>query len=146
VLPEKQPTRKQIGEQLGFSPEFAHKLIATGVFPKQGTMADYIAANNARLSGGGEQLDLTAERARVAKEQADKLEMENAVRRGELVDAEEATAVYRAEFQRCAVKLQGLPTKLAPLIVGCKSLAEVQDILSTGVGECLDELLRPDGI
>jgi hypothetical protein len=93
--------------------------------------------------GNGEQLDLTAERARVAKEQADKLEMDNALTRGELIRADEAAETLRAEYHRASVKLQALPTKLAPLIVGSKSLAEVQDILSVGIGEALDELSRP---
>jgi hypothetical protein len=142
----KQPTRKAVGEALGITTNRVHQLIESGQFPRKGTMQDYIDANDRRSATGNDQLDLTSERARVAKEHADKLEMENAVKRGELIPAETAAEVLRSEYQRASVKLQALPTKLAPLIVGSKSLAEVQDILSDGIGEALDELSRPDAV
>src|SRR3712207_9208065 len=47
-----------------------------------------------------EKLDLTAERARLAKEQADKTAMENALARGELVRVSDVEKADRSEERR----------------------------------------------
>lgn len=88
--------------------------------------------------------DLTVERARLAKEQADAKEMDNAVTRGELVAASEVVAQWRGEFARAKSKLLSMPSKLAPLMVGVKTPAEAQSILETVVWEALNELSQPD--
>ena len=93
-----------------------------------------------RMSADGEGLDLTAERARLAKEQADKLEMENAASRGELLPRGDVVSALQAVFARCRARLLSLPTKLAPLIVGEQSPAVVQDRITAGVHEALEEL------
>lgn len=83
----------------------------------------------------GEVLDLNAERARHSKEQADKLEMENATRRGLLMDANAVAALWAKIAVSAKTLLLAIPSKAAPLLVG-KKIAEIKDILETHVHEC----------
>lgn len=133
------------------TPRRVQQLVKEGVLPRS-SRGDYDAAvcvvSYIRYlkklidgQGGG---SFTDQRTRLAKEQADKQEMENAVRRGELLVADEVVEAYRNEYQRCSVKLQALPTKLAPLISGAKVLSDIQLLLSTGINEALDELSLSD--
>jgi len=92
-----------------------------------------------RLSSG-KQSNLETERARLAKEQADKLEMENAVSRGELANPEDFILENMRIIGACRGKILAIPMRLSPQVVGCSNLAEVKDILERGVCECLDEL------
>ena len=137
-------TRKQVGERLGISTGRVHQLVQSGIFPKRGTLDEYVLANEKRESANGEQLDLTAERARVAKEQADKLTMENAERRGELVEFQATVTKWRSEATRVKNRLLAMPSKLAPLMIGVKKPAEAQSILEQAVHEALSELSQPD--
>jgi len=138
-----QPTRKQIGEKLGLSTSRVHQLVESGQFPRKGTMDEYVAAQERRMGGGGDQLDLTAERARLAKQQADAKEMENDLTRGELVRFDETVAAWREEFSRARAKLLAMPSKLAPLMVGVKTPAEAQQMIEAVVWEALNELSQP---
>ena len=96
----------------------------------------------------GKTLDLNAERARHSKEQADKLEMENTVRRGLLMGRDELRAELGRIFTNFKVKLLAIPTKLAPLVFSMKSIPEIMEALKAAIYECLDELaaeLRIEG-
>jgi phage terminase Nu1 subunit (DNA packaging protein) len=61
-----------------------------------------------------EALDLSAERARLAREQADAKAMENAVSRGELIPKPDVETAMLAVTSPIALKLDGLPSKPAP--------------------------------
>jgi hypothetical protein len=91
-----------------------------------------------RLSG--DDLDLNAERARLAKEQADAAAMRNAVSRAELLPAGEVVEAMRQAFGACRARLLAIPAKAAPLGAGMQSRAEVRDILTNAVYEACDEL------
>lgn len=88
----------------------------------------------------GETYDLEAERARLAKEQADKTAMENEEKRGRLVDAEKVAAWWVQIVTNAKTKLLAIPTKAAPLVLGCKSLAQAKDVLEKLIHESLTEL------
>lgn len=60
-----------------------------------------------------EQLDLTAERARLAKEQADKTEMENRLRRGELAEFAEIEKVVISVIHATKAKILAIPAQLS---------------------------------
>jgi hypothetical protein len=66
--------------------------------------------------------------------------MENATSRGELLPRADVVSALQAVFARCRARLLSLPTKLAPLIVGEQSPAVVQDRITQGVHEALEEL------
>ena len=61
-------------------------------------------------------LDLNAERARESKERADKLELENAVRRKELVETSDLAKKLDSDLVSFKTKLTGLPSKISALL------------------------------
>lgn len=84
--------------------------------------------------------DLTAERARLAKEQADAQEMKNAVSRGELLARADVTAAVTASFARVRARLLAMPSKLVPTILGITSPSELKEKFSDAINEALAEL------
>ncbi len=90
--------------------------------------------------GGGDTLDLTAERARLAAAQADDREMKNALQRGEMMTTASYNLLMTASFGRVRSKLLALPSKMAPLMVGTKEAAEAQGKLQEVIYNVLDEL------
>lgn len=60
----------------------------------------------------GEDLDLSAERARLAKEQADRVSMENAVTRRELIPVSVLTVALARVSAQVAARLDGVPGRL----------------------------------
>ena len=86
-------------------------------------------------SSNGVALDLNAERARHSKEQADKLEMENAKSRGLLMDAGAVAVLWSKIATAAKTRLLAIPSRVAPLLIG-KKIAEIKDILETHAYEC----------
>lgn len=72
-------------------------------------------AGTVSVDGDGRALDLNAERARLAKEQADKVELDNAERRKRLLPAESVESAWVTMITNAKTKLTGLPSKLAAL-------------------------------
>jgi hypothetical protein len=98
-------------------------------------------AASARHSGAdGDDLDLNAERARKAKEEADRLEMQNAQMRGELLPRDDVDAAVVAAFARVRSRMIGIPSKVAPVVAVMESPAEVEDAVRKAVYEALKEL------
>ncbi len=89
---------------------------------------------------GGDVLDLTTERARLAKAQADDREMKNALQRGEMMTTASYNLLMTASFGRVRSKLPALPSKMAPLMVGTKEAADAQGKLQEVIYNVLDEL------
>ncbi len=93
----------------------------------------------ASASGSGEPLDLTAERARLAKFQADKTELEVAVLRGDLIPGEVVKATWGDYIAAARAKLIALPSTAAPRVAG-GTLREVELELRDLVHQALAEL------
>lgn len=96
-----------------------------------------VAAGRASELGG---LDLTAERARVAKEQADGLEMKNAAMRGELLPRADVHAAVTSANARVRAKLLSMPGKLAPILASLTAPAAIKERLTSAIYEALSEL------
>lgn len=92
---------------------------------------------------------LTDERARKERAMAEKIEMQNARTRGDLIEAEAVEAGMQAMIFRCKARLRAIPSRLAPLIQGEIDLAEINAIASRMIDEALQELaletFNPDG-
>lgn len=86
------------------------------------------------------ELDRAQESARKDKEIADKYALENAQRRSELLPRDEVAAAVTAAFARVRARLLALPAKIAPLVLGLTSLAEIKGKISDAVNEALAEL------
>lgn len=85
-------------------------------------------------------LDLQDERARLAKEQADKYELENAERRGELLNAVEVREKWVEIASSVRSKLLPLPVKIARVAVGSNDLREIESKVRTELYQALNEL------
>ena len=92
-----------------------------------------------RMASGS--LDLAAERARLAKEQADAKEMENAIERGELVYIEDVAKQIEGQMTKVRTKILAIPTKYAPELHSLASAREVQLTLEQALTEALNELV-----
>lgn len=91
-------------------------------------------------SNGEDGLDLVAERARLAKEQADAQEMKNALMRGELLKRGDVDAAVAAAFARVRARLISVPAKLAPVVMTMDGTAEAQAAIRDAIYEALREL------
>lgn len=87
-----------------------------------------------------EDLDLDDERAGLAKEQKDRVAMENAVRRGELVDLNVVAEELGRAFTAFRQKMLAAPSKLAPNVNPDKPNV-ARDIIEGEVHRILDELV-----
>lgn len=94
--------------------------------------------------GGEKELDLNAERARLAKEQADKIERENMIARGELVVIAAVEKWAEELFHEVKAKLLGLPRSLAPLFAGMSEPRHVEEKLEDAIHESLRFLSAAD--
>jgi len=93
-----------------------------------------------RASASGDGLDLVEERAKLAAAQREKLEMANAVTRGELITTGEFHTLVTSAFSRVRSKLLALPAKAAPLVAGVTAPGKVQSILRVEIYAALNEL------
>lgn len=97
-------------------------------------------AVEAKGDGDGDTLALTAERARLAKAQADQIEMKNAVTRGDLIPRPDVVLGMQTAFAHCRAKLLAIPAKAAPELVNISSPATVRDRLRDVMHDALAEL------
>ena len=87
-------------------------------------------------------LNLTEERARKEAALADKAELDNAQRRGELLEFEAVAREWASQIRAARSVFLALPTRLAPLVFGCTTIKQVEAIFRDGVDEGLGELSR----
>jgi phage terminase Nu1 subunit (DNA packaging protein) len=85
-------------------------------------------------------LDLTAERARLASAQANKTELEVAELKGEMVRRDEITAHWSAMVAAMRAKLLSLPSKMATRVAGPGKAKEVEALLREQVHQALEEI------
>jgi hypothetical protein len=84
--------------------------------------------------------DYFAEKTRLTSAQADKVELENAVRSGELFEARECERVWANYIGNCRARLLSMPTKLAPELAAVSDPLIVEGILRSTIYEALREL------
>lgn len=144
-------TQSQAAELIGVTARRLRQIAQADDGPPQDANGQYPAREfgewmkRRHLSGltvgeDGKVYDLEAERARLAKEQADKTAMENEEKRGRLIDAEKAAGWWVQIITNAKTKILAIPTKAAPLVLGCKSLAQAKDVLEKLIHESLTEL------
>lgn len=130
--------RRTLASRLdGLAPDEESQL-STGRTSRKWRMARAVAHLYASANPG--ELDLNAERARLAKEQADKTAMANAVERGELLSAQTVALEWGRLVSNCRAKLLGLPTKLAPQLAHAKTPNACLQLLTSEVHRALHEL------
>ena len=88
-------------------------------------------------------LDLTAERAALARAQTVKAERENKIADGKFLEVASFHRMVTAAFARVRSKLLALPSKMAPLVAPAMEPAKAQGILRADIHQALDELATP---
>jgi phage terminase Nu1 subunit (DNA packaging protein) len=147
-------TQHEVAKHLGISQKLVGDMVAMGHIEKQDRgqydldecRRQYIKRLQDMAAGraAAGDLDLAEERARLAKEQADAKEMENAVARGELVSIEDVAVSIEKQFTKVRTKLLGIPTKVAPEAHACATVKEVQAIVEQAIIEALNDLVGID--
>ena len=85
------------------------------------------------------------QRERLAAAQAEKVESENRVRRGELVEVEQVGVEWDDLVLNARAKLLSLPTKIAPQLVGRTDPNAIRSILRSEINAALIELAGESG-
>ena len=90
--------------------------------------------------------EVAVQRARWIKAKADREEIQLARDRGELVQVTEVSRTWERLVSACRSSLLILPSRLAPQVVGCSNISEVNELLRIGIYEALDQLaaMPPD--
>lgn len=145
-------TQAEFGRHVGITQQAVADLVARKIIEQTGrgkldldaariSYCAHLRSVAGNKSGDPEaDLDLTAERARKAKEEADKLEMQNAQMRGELLARDDVTAAVVGAFARVRARLIGVPSKVAPVVVSMEAPAEAEAAIRGAVYEALKEL------
>ncbi len=132
------PTRVQQLAKDGVIKKSAH-----GQYELIATVQSYIRYLQERVHGGGgskTSADISTERARLLKGQADMIEMELEERTGQLIDIEKVENDWMTMVNACRSKLLGIPTKSAYQIAHLNDTHEIEKYLKRIIYEALDEL------
>lgn len=134
-------TRAEVAWLLGMSDSWVRDRMQAGEMPRPGTTADeYVEAFVAyRLrkfeqSDADGSLDLQAERARLAKEQADEKAMDNAERRRELASLPDMTAAVSGLIILTVARLSQVGANVA------KGDNKLRGRIETAINDALEEL------
>lgn len=144
-------TQAEVGKHLDLSERSIRELLDRGVLPnaRRGSLdldlcrVAYVrhlremAAGRATGPAGD---DLTAERARLAREQADHYALKNAAARLELLPRADITRVVTEAFQRVRDQLTSLPARLSAPLARVTDPAEIRSRLSDAIHVTLAEL------
>lgn len=141
-------TSRAIGQHCGIPERTIRDWQAKGIVPKT---ADYALAVQAVIAYYKRQIEeiaeasgdddmLKAEKIRLTRAQADKVELELSLRQGELVEAHSTVLVWSKYILSCRSRLLGLPAKVAYELAGITDPALIQQILQEVVDEAIAEL------
>lgn len=148
-------TQAEVARHLGISQPAVTKLVQAGVFTQSGRgsldldrcrvaylsrLRDEAAGRASQADADGDELDIVAERARLAKEQADRLAMENHVRRGELVPFEQFVAPFSTVLGTLRSRLLAVPAECALRFAAAKTAAMAEALLRDVIHEALHDL------
>ena len=135
-----------LADILGLTPRRVQQLAEDNIIPKPSKPGAYdIPAcvqsyyYNEYIGDEESELDGRHERARKAKAEADRIEFDLEIKQGKYVETELVTGI----ISNCRAKLLALPRKLAPTVSTAESPNEVEEILTNGIHEALDELVKP---
>lgn len=151
-------TQREIADHLGVSQPVVAKLVAAGVFLPTGARGalDLDACRKAYLSrlreeaagraahggadGEPEELDLVAERARLAAAQADRIEMENHQTRGLVIPVEVASRMLGETLGKVRTRLLAIPSECALQYASARTAPQAEAVIRRAVIDALTEL------
>lgn len=143
-------TSAAIARTLGLNEKEVKALTKTGVI-RRGYLqrrglyrleetAREIIANYRKPEGERENVDYTAERAKLMRVKRQKEEYELLVRRGQLVPAAEAELALTKALASFKARLSAIPNKVAPQVASMTNRAEIYDMMKKQINEVLTDL------
>ena len=144
-------TSKQLGYMIFRSERAVRNLAKEGIIPRgprgKYDMIECCRANSqyndAQKAGGGSST-LTDERTKLARINVGLKQIDLDLRKGELINTSAAMHLWGAVVSKSRTKILGIPTKLAPLVISCKTPGEVKKITEKFLKEVLSEISNPD--
>ena len=135
-------------ECLGVTKEHVTRLANKGVIPKSingeydlvPSVRGYIESLRSRTEPAS--ISLTQEKALLAMRQRERLELELAQTRGELISVKLVKKEWEKLISASRARLLVIPTKLAPLVFAAKSIPEVKEVIQDAIYEALTELAQ----
>lgn len=114
-------TAAELGEWLGLTPNRVHALGRDGVLPRmdgkryplQSSVAAYCDHCRSLAKGKSTDAALAEEKIRLAREQADKIALQNAAARGELLDAQTVASEWGNIITDLRASLLAVPSRVA---------------------------------
>ena len=141
-------TQLEAAEHLDLSQPAISNLISAGVIISSGRGG--INLDDARISfirhlreaAAGRTGDetLTGERIRLTSAQAQKVEMQNAIRSREVLEWENCVRIFCDQAARVRTHLMALPSSIAPAAHRAKTVAETYAVIEAGITESLESL------
>ena len=139
-----------LSEILGISTRRIQQLVEDGTLPAPDRQGAYdIPAcvqsfyYNEFTNGEDEELDGRYERARKAKAEADRIEYDLKIKQGLYLQADLVQNEIEKSIGNCRAKLLALPRKFTPQISVAQNPNEIEEILTNGITEALNELIEP---
>lgn len=117
--------------------------IAPGTFDATATVQAYIRHVSGKAGSQTVNLDLNAEKARLAKEQADGQALKNAQARGELVEAEAVAQAWEGVVAEVRSAMLAVPGRLRRR-AGASLDAAALELIDHEIREALTALANPD--
>ena len=143
------PSQRDVADHLKLDTRTVRSLRDSGVLPDLRTVTlDQIRERYighlrevaaGRMSQDGS-LDLAEERAKLARRQTEKAELDLAVRRGELVEASEVETVVVRLASGVVERMRAVPVKVAQEVHAAASLAAAERILQAAIDMALAEI------
>ncbi|MGF7210093.1 phage terminase Nu1 subunit (DNA packaging protein) [Skermanella aerolata] len=94
-------------------------------------------------SGVPTSAETDADRARIIKAKAEMAEMELARQKGELWRKDHVIYVFGGQMTLTRARLLSIPTRVAPQLLGCQTVAEIAAKVQNEVHDALNELSEP---
>lgn len=139
-----------ISKLLDLTPRRVQHLANEGVIPRAEkgryelvpAVRGYIRYLRDRSIGrdGEQSSDIASERARLTREQADKMAMENAKARNELIPTPLVQKSIERAFSAFGARIDAIPRKAVPRLKGCSGDAAREKVLRELIREALHEL------
>ena len=94
---------------------------------------------------GSDTLSAQAEKARLDKFRANKVELEYHVSLSKLIDTEVVVKCISGYISDCVARLMSLPNKLGPVVFGATTIPKAVKLIRTELHDCVSELgeLKP---
>src|SRR5882757_1492082 len=134
----------RLAKEPGFPPK-----LGPGLFDLQKATIWYIrylqsVVRRRGPSGGPETAAVASGRLRVLQGQAEKIELGNAVQRGEYVTAASVGSVWTRLVTICRARMLAMPSKLAPLLTNKTEAGFIAEVIKREVYAALTELAAGD--